>query len=182
MYLTKISLLSTYGKLIQLYNKNHVYPSQETLLKLLWRHYHISISRRTLNYHLSDLVSEGFIKRIRRSHRNAHGQIEQLTSAVCLTIKGCRLLFKLGSSWALRHLKKLRDKFGFVTTPQPQPIPQPPLPIKRTGDPYKTSMTDPAYLKKYPYMRGIVESKYGKQPTHSPYAARPGSTEDLKQK
>ncbi len=182
MYLTKISLLSTYGKLIQLHNKNHVYPSQETLLKLLRRHYHISISRRTLNYHLADLVSEGFIKRIRRSHRNAYGQIEQLTTAACLTIKGCRLLFKLGSSWALRHLKKLRDKFGFVVPPKPQPTPQVTISDKPSKDIFKTNMTDPAYLKKYPHMRTFVESKYGKQTAFPPDPAHPGSTEDLKPK
>jgi hypothetical protein len=182
MYLTKISLLSTYGKLIQLHNKNHVYPSQETLLKLLWRHYHISINRRTLNYHLYDLVSEGFIKRIRRSHRNSYGQIEQLTTAVCLTIKGCRLLFKLGSSWALRHLKKLHHKFGFPEKRPQQHLPDPIVSGKPLSDVFKSDMTDPSYLKKYPHMRKLVESKYGKQPPPSPGTTHSGSTLDPDQK
>ncbi len=164
MYITKISLLSTYGKLVQRHNKNYVYPSQETLLMLLKRHYRISISRRALNYHLSDLRKQGLIKTIKRTARTAQGQIEQLASATCLTIKGCRLLFKLGSSWALRHLKKLRDKYLPSIEPPSHRSPQISIPRERPSwvRPGATSieiMSSPEYLEKYPKMRDYVEKK-----------------------
>lgn len=159
MYFTKISLLATYGKLIQLHNKNHVYPSQETLLKLLKQHYRIIINRRSLNYHLADLRAQGLIKSIKRNSRNAQGQFEQLTSATCLTIKGCKLLFKLGSAWALRHLKKLRIKFGWSAPLQPQPEPEPKTPTQYNATLLQDIVTSEEYLKKYPKMRGYAEER-----------------------
>lgn len=147
MQLTKISLLSTYGKLIQRYSKNYVYPSQETLLKLLKQHYRTIISRRALNYHLADLRSSGLVRTIKRNCRDANGQIKQLTSATCLTIKGCQLLFKLGSSWALRHLKKLRIKFGFETETH-SPLPASPYQNPRGKLPEKHTLPNGRVVKK----------------------------------
>jgi hypothetical protein len=182
MNITKIAVLNTYGKLIELSNKNYVYPSQNTLLILLKKHYHIIIKRRSLCYHLADLRKDGLIKSIKRYDRAEAGTIIALSSAVCLTIKGCRLLFKFGSAWARKHIYKLRLKFGFPEKRPHEAKPGPMVSGKPLSDVFKADMTDPLYLKKYPHMRKLVESKYGKQLPPSPGSSLPGSTEDPKQK
>ncbi len=182
MNITKIAVLTTFGKLIQLSTKNYVYPSQESLLKLLKQHYHISISRRALNYHLADLRTERLIKSIKRYLHGENGTIAALTSAVCLTAKGCRYLFKLGSEWARRHLKKLRHKFGWAAVAPREQLPDPITSGKTIKEIFNTNMTDPAYLKKYPHMRTIVESKYGPQERPPLENSKPRGPEDPEQK
>ena len=111
MQRTKISTLVTLGKIIAKYNTNYCYASQNTLLDLLEKFQNIKIERRMLNYHLADLRREGLIKTIRRNSRRDDGTFCLLSSATCLTIKGARLLYKMGSSWALRHFNSLRKKY-----------------------------------------------------------------------
>ncbi len=178
MNITKIAVLTTFGKLIQLSNKNYVFPSQETLLRLLKQHYHINIKRRTLCYHLADLRKERFIKSIKRYQHGEKGTITALSSAVCLTARGCRLLFKFGSDWARRHLGKILHKFGWRADQHREQLLERKGASKPIKDIFEAEIKDPSYLKKYPLMRKLVEAKYGPQP-HAPLDnSKPRGPED----
>jgi hypothetical protein len=159
MYLTKVAILTTYGKLIQKHRKNYVYPSQASILELLSRYHSISISRRTLAYHLADLRVLGYIKSIRRHHRTIEGQIEQLSTAVCLTMSGCRLLWKLGSSFALFHLKKLSSRFAIHFTKAEQPAEPPKPPQKHTPGFLEKTAIEQGLLEKYPALAEYYKKK-----------------------
>lgn len=164
MHHTKTALLSTYANLIQRYQKNYCFPTQKTLLRLLKDHYSITICRSTLNYHLAGLRLSGYIKTIKRTTHTSAGYFQPLSSAVCLTLKACRLLFKLGSSWALGHLQKLRKKYIPLKI---SPIPAPAQTSNHTEIPLPGNynmkmieiMSKPEYLKKYPHMRKFVNHK-----------------------
>lgn len=112
MQRTKVATLVTLGKVIEKYKSNWCYASQNTLLNLLEKHQNILIHRRMLNYHLADLRIENLIKTVRRNKRLEDGTLCLLSSATCLTLKGAYLLYKMGSLWALRHLKRLKGKYG----------------------------------------------------------------------
>jgi hypothetical protein len=105
-----------------------------------------------LNYHLADLRREGLIKTIRRIERRDDGTICLLSSATCLTIKGAHLLYKMGSSWALRHFNALRKKY------MPQKASNPSS--SRRAEEYKS--TDDVDLPSYnPYLDREFRRKLG---------------------
>jgi len=120
MQLTKVATLVTISKVIQKHQKNWCYASQNTILNLLTLFHNIGIHRRMLNYHLADLREQGLIKTWRRTKRNEDGTICLLSSATCLTMKGALFLYKMGSSWALRHFKALKKKYMPQVAASPQ--------------------------------------------------------------
>lgn len=111
MQTSKVSLVVTISKVIQAHTRFWCYASQSTLLQLLEKYHNIKIKRRMLNYHLADLRSEGLIKTWKRNYRNDDGTLCLLSSATCLTLKGATFLYKLGSNWALRHIKSLKERY-----------------------------------------------------------------------
>lgn len=68
-----IAILSVLLGISKTYGKNYVYPSQETILELLWRFHKVGITRRTLNRKLKWLEGEMFLKRTCR-HTWKRGQ------------------------------------------------------------------------------------------------------------
>jgi len=111
MNTSKISVLITCAGVIRKYEGNWSTASQKKILDLLKTFHNIKIQRRQLGYHLADLRTEGFIRTIKRHHRDRDGTIHPTSSATCLTIKGCLFLYRKGVAWALKHMKKLRDKY-----------------------------------------------------------------------
>lgn len=111
MKTTKLAVLITHASIIKKYNGNWSYASQQTVLNLLKTCHDTVIKRRQLGYHLADLREEGLIKTIKRSKRNEDGTLCLLSSATCLTMKGCVFLYRLGLTWAMQHLNKLRNKY-----------------------------------------------------------------------
>lgn len=105
---SKTSLLVTIAHVIKVHDNNWCYATQSKLIELLAQHHQVDIKQRQLNYHLRDLRDAGFIKTIKRTRREEDGTLTLMSSATCLTIKGCLRLFQLGMAWALRHLKKLK--------------------------------------------------------------------------
>lgn len=126
---TKLSTLVTISKVIQKHSKNWCYASQETILNLLTKFHNIGIKRRMLNYHLADLRGHGMIRTFGRTHRRDDGTICLLSSATCLTMKGALFLYKMGSSWALRHFKSLKKKYVPQEAAQPQDSGENPDPV-----------------------------------------------------
>ena len=111
MNTSKISVLITCASVIHKYKGNWSTASQKKILELLRTFHDIKIQRRQLGYHLADLRSEDLIRTIKRHHRDPDGTIIPTSSATCLTMKGCRFLYRKGVAWALKHMKKLRDKY-----------------------------------------------------------------------
>lgn len=113
---TKSAILVMIAKVVQKYKGNWCLATQETFISLLKLHRNVKIARRMLNYHLSDLRDQGLIKTIKRTKRNADGTLCLLSSATCITIKGCYVLARGGYSWAYKHAKKLRKKYFAIVT------------------------------------------------------------------
>ena len=111
MNTSKYSVLVTCAGVIHKYKGNWGTASQNTILGLLKTFHDIDIKRRQLGYHLADLRSEELIRTIKRHRRDPDGTICYNSSATCLTIKGCLFLYRKGVVWALKHMKKLRDKY-----------------------------------------------------------------------
>jgi len=111
MNTSKISVLITCASVIRKYKGNWSTASQNKILELLKKYHDVKIHRRQLGYHLADLRSEEFIRTIKRHRRDRDGTIRYNSSATCLTIKGCLFLYRKGVEWALKHMKKLRDKY-----------------------------------------------------------------------
>lgn len=111
MNTSKVAVLITQASIIRKYKGNWCYASQQTLLDLLKKCHDTVIKRRQLNYHLADLRAEGLIKTIKRHRRDPDGTVCLLSSATCLTMKGCVFLYRLGQFWALKHLNTLRSKY-----------------------------------------------------------------------
>lgn len=135
MQLTKFSTLTTVSKVIQAHRKDWCYAAQQTLLNLLKKFHNIAIGRRMLNYHLADLRKEGLIKTYGRIHRREDGTICLLSSATCLTLKGAYYLYKKGNSWALRHFKALKKRYGPQKAASPQDSGENPDPVGKTPIP-----------------------------------------------
>ena len=89
--------------------KDYCWPSQEKIIEILDQVHQISISRRTLNYHLRALEDHGFIRRIRRIKRGKNGQIEFHSTLYCLLDKARKLLKKL-----MRFIYRSMKKFAHL--------------------------------------------------------------------
>lgn len=111
MQISKFSILRIIAFNVQKYGKNYCYMSQDKMLQILDTSYKININRRTLNYHLADLRSQGLILSIRRTHRNKDGTLHLLTTATCVTVKACRLLITFGYHFFRSILKRLTKKY-----------------------------------------------------------------------
>ena len=78
-------------------DKGYCYPSQVALVKILSSTYHIKRCRRTLNYHLSDLERQGYIRRIRRTHEGENRQPVFASTIYALKKRGLALLGKMAA-------------------------------------------------------------------------------------
>jgi DNA-binding transcriptional ArsR family regulator len=103
--------MTTIAAVIKKYKKKYCIAGQKKLIELLTEHYKVSIKRRMLNYHLSDLRKAGLIKSIRRTYRNRDGTLCLNTSATCLTPLGYYELWKLGCEWAKKMYDSLKKKY-----------------------------------------------------------------------
>jgi len=88
-------ILETFFYLCQQSKKDYCWPSQLRLIEILNTVHGISISRRTLNYHLKALETNGFIRRIRRIKRGEKGQISFNSTLYCLLNKAKKVLKNL---------------------------------------------------------------------------------------
>lgn len=86
-----LSLNALQGK----HNKKYSFPSQKTLLKLLRNFYGVTISLRTLNYHLAKLEREHFIYRRRRIATNSTGCLTFQSTLYSLSKKAYFFLSRL---------------------------------------------------------------------------------------
>ncbi len=98
-------LSSLFGVAVH-YDKKYCYPSQGKLLQLLRDYHGVDISRRTLNRDLLDLVSDGYIKRLRRIRRIPSGSIQFTSTLYKFTAKAFIWLNSLA-----RWTKKLFSTF-----------------------------------------------------------------------
>lgn len=113
---TKYDVLITIQAILKRYQGNWCYASRQKTIQLLAKFHNVKIRYRMLGYHLADLRDAGLIKTYRRTHRRDDGTLCLLTSARCLTIKGCKYLLNRGVTWAQHHLNKLKLKY---IPPQP---------------------------------------------------------------
>jgi len=111
MRTTKYDVLITTASIIQKSGGNWSYASRNSTLQLLQKIHNIKIRYRQLGNHLADLRDAGLIKSWTRNHRRADGTLCLLTSARCLTIKGCKYLLRHGVTWAKYQLNKLKLKY-----------------------------------------------------------------------
>lgn len=102
------------------FNKGYVLVSQEKLIKLLRKHYDVSISLRTLNYHLRKLENEGFISRKQRHARDKNGHIKFATTLTTLKKNLYSAIFKIGHSLHRAGLKLKK----WIKKPTLPPAPQ----------------------------------------------------------
>ena len=91
----KVVVLATLHGLSKHYHKMYCYPTQDTLVKLIYQRYGISISRRTLCRWLSDIEGSGLVKRVRRIRRSRYG-IEFRSTLYEIPLAGYRLLQTVG--------------------------------------------------------------------------------------
>lgn len=111
---TKYAILITIFMVMRKYKSFWCYASQMHMLELLEKYHKIVISRRQLNYHLHDLRAQGFIKTWKRHKRDEFGRIHLVSSASCISLKGCYYLVRKGVSLAIFHMKQLRKRFGLA--------------------------------------------------------------------
>lgn len=109
---TKYAILLTVFFVMRRYKSFWCYSTQMHMLELLEKYHRIKISRRQLNYHLHDLRTQGFLKTWKRHKRDGTGKICLVSSASCITLKGCYYLVRKGVSLAIFHMKQLRKRFG----------------------------------------------------------------------
>jgi len=149
MRTTKYDVLITTAFIIQKSGGNWSYASRNSTLELLKKIHNIKIKYRQLGNHLADLRDAGLIKSWTRNHRMANGTLCLLTSARCLTIKGCKYLIRHGVTWAKHHLNKLKLKY---IPPEPgEPVPAT-LPAGKTQPPRKPGKNpfeDPEFRKEH---------------------------------
>jgi hypothetical protein len=75
MISSEVAIIRTLAGVGLSHKKPYCYPSQVTILGLLDQYHDLSISRRTLNRHLSNLEGDGYFERVRRHRRGADGKI-----------------------------------------------------------------------------------------------------------
>ncbi len=109
------------------YGKLWCYPSQQTILSILSRHYSFQMSRRTLNRHLGALESQGWIRRIRRHRRGPRGSLELHSTLYVLRRRALRLLSGLRDAgrrfggWSGKHHRGFRcATSGTISVPSGQ--------------------------------------------------------------
>lgn len=153
MNTSKVAVLVTHASVIKKYKGNWSLASQQKVLDLLKKCHDIIIKRRQLGYHLADLRAEGFIKTIKRHRRDPDGTVCLLSSATCLTMKGCVFLYRLGQTWALKHLRNLRRTYG----------PRLPSSNKREAA-YKAQVNDDHTQGDSPFMDPEFRRKRGLEP------------------
>ncbi len=95
MKATSQSIIQTFFYICKQSRRGYVRISQERILEILRRYYNVTISRRTLNYHLRELEDGAFISRTRRHRRGDNGQILFHTSLNHLRSRGLKYLAKL---------------------------------------------------------------------------------------
>ena len=84
------------GALMQKWSKHYCYPSQEKIVDLLKRRFHIVVSRRHINNVLALLDRQGYITRQRRITKNDDGNYSFGSTLYFLKSKGIRKLRHLG--------------------------------------------------------------------------------------
>ena len=124
MTTTKYDVLISLAFIIRKYKGFWCYASRQKLLDLLNQYHDVSIGYRQLGNHLKDLRDAGLIKSWKRNHRNDNGTLCLLTSARCLTIKGCKYLISRGVAWARNHMQRLKSKY-IPPKPEEQHTPPP---------------------------------------------------------
>ena len=149
MRTTKYDVLITTAFIIQKSQGNWSYASRNATLKLLYTVHNISIKYRQLGNHLADLRDSGLIKSITRNHRKADGTLCLLTSARCLTLKGCKYLIRHGVTWAKHHLNKLKLKYIPPQPGKPASVKVPITDDQPPKKPGKTIFEDPEFRKKH---------------------------------
>jgi len=149
MRTTKYDVLIITASIIQKSRGNWSYASRNATLELLDKIHNIKIRYRQLGNHLADLRDAGLIKSWTRNHRMANGTLCLLTSARCLTIKGCKYLIRHGVTWAKHHLNKLKLKYIPPEPGKPASVKLPPTlgqtPINTGESPFE----DPEFRKEH---------------------------------
>jgi len=149
MRTTKYDVLITTAFIIQKSTGNWSYASRNSTLELLKKIHNIKIRYRQLGNHLADLRDAGLIKSISRSHRKVDGTLCLLTSARCLTIKGCKYLIRHGVTWAKHHLNKLKLKYIPPEPGKPASVKLPTNHGQPPVKPGKSIFEDPEFRKKH---------------------------------
>ena len=102
------------------FNKGYVLVSQEKLIEILRKYYSVSISLRTLNYHLRKLENEGFITRKKRHARDEKGHIKFATTLTTLKKNLYSAIFKIGHSLRRAGLKLKKRITQYIMPPAPR--------------------------------------------------------------
>jgi hypothetical protein len=148
MRTAKYDVLITTASIIQKSGGNWSYASRKATLELLEKIHNVKIKYRQLGNHLADLRAAGLIKSITRNHRKADGTLCLLTSARCLTIRGCKYLIRHGVEWARHQLEKLRLKYMPPVPGRPSSVKLPTTEIQRPGKSGKTPFENPEFRRK----------------------------------
>lgn len=89
------------------YGKKYCYPSQGKIEQLLSRYHKFDISNRTLNRDLAFLVSDGYLKRVRRIKRMSDGKILFTSTLYKFKAKAYIWLNRIGK-WAAAVFSSFR--------------------------------------------------------------------------
>ena len=149
MRTTKYDVLIITASIIKKSGGNWSYASRKATLKLLENIHNIKIRYRQLGNHLADLRQSGLIKSITRNHRRSDGTLCLLTSARCLTIKGCKYLIRHGVTWAKHHLNKLKLKYIPPAPGKPASSKVPTTPGQTPRKPGENPYEDPEFRKEH---------------------------------
>ena len=149
MRTTKYDVLIITASIIQKSTGNWSYASRQATLQLLKNIHNIEIKYRQLGNHLADLRDAGLIKSITRNHRKVDGTLCLLTSARCLTIKGCKYLIRHGVTWAKHHLNKLKLKYLPPEPGKPASVEIPAGTTQPPRKPGKNPFEDPEFRKEH---------------------------------
>ena len=106
----KEAILMTLVGVAKTYNKAYCWISQNRQLELLSKYHSWTISRRTLNRRLKELVAEGYIIRVRRHIRDPQGGLRFNSTLYKFTAK----LF----IWLKRLGEFVRKALSFGRVPQ----------------------------------------------------------------
>ena len=147
---TAMALFATYAIVLRTSKSGWIYPGQAATQRLLAKHHAIKIAQRTIRYHNLNQTNQGLVRRKRRYKRRSDGTVYILTTALCYTIQGYKILLSLGYTWAKEKIAWLRQKYGNSLKPelnkQPVPVPNPheESPTKHGPNPFR----DPPFRNK----------------------------------
>jgi len=104
---TKNAVAITLFATMQSGGKHYTKAGVNKIAELLKKYHAIEVKRRWLFYCLADMEEKGYIRRRERYHRQANGEMIQLSSMISFTLAGVRYLVQKRVAGAIALLKRM---------------------------------------------------------------------------